>query len=276
MRTKNTPTVVLSWIITIIIVIMCFFPFYWIIVSSLKGPSDILTSPPSLFMNNATLVNYQKAITNNSLIRYTFNSLFISSCTVLLTLLIITPAGYAIGYLKLPGTRRFSSAMLITQFLPIIVIIIPLFTLSRRLGLLNTPWALILTYLSFNVPVGIILSSNYFNTIPKSLGEAALVEGCNSFLIFSRITLPLTLPGLAATSIYIFINIWQEFLVAISFISESKQFTLPVGLTSYVGQYNTDWGGLMATSVIVGMPAIIIFLFFQKYFIDNIAGAVKG
>jgi len=155
-------------------------------------------------------------------------------------------------------------------------IIIPLFTVSRTLGLLNTPWALIITYLSFNVPVGIILSSNYFNAIPRSLGEAAHVEGCGSFQIFTWITLPLTLPGLAATSIYIFINIWQEFLVAISFISDTSQYTLPVGLTSYVGQYNTDWGGLMATSVIVGMPAIIIFLFFQKYFIDNIAGAVKG
>lgn len=276
MRTNNTSTVLITWLITIVIVLLCFFPLYWIIISSFKGPCDIMSSPPTLLIHNFSLENYQKAITNNNLIRNTLNSLFIGITTVILTLGIITPAGYAIGYLKLSGTLRFSNLLLITQFLPIIVIIIPLFSLSRALGLLNTPWALILTYLSFNVPVGIILSSNYFNAIPKSLGEAARVEGCGSFQIFAWITLPLTLPGMAATSIYIFINIWQEFLVAISFISDTKQYTLPVGLASYVGQHNTDWGGLMATSVIIGLPAIIIFLFFQKYFIDNIAGAVKG
>jgi ABC-type glycerol-3-phosphate transport system permease component len=265
-----------KYVYAIFIFVFTVFPFFWIVSSSLKGPGEIFDAPPRLIPKQFTFENYQSAIEKNQLLLYTKNSIIVAVVSTLLVLVIATLASYAIGFLRLNGTKHITKAMVATQMFPLAVMIIPLFILCRSLGILNTHLSLILVNTAGGVPIAMILLTAYYLDIPKELGEAARIDGCNTFQTFTKIVFPLTSSGLMAVSIFIFIGVWQEFMLAVSFLSDKTMYTLPVGLTTYVGQYSTDWGGLMATSVVIAIPALILFIAVQKYFIDNLAGSVKG
>lgn len=252
------------------------FPFFWIISSSFKGPGEIFHLPPTLIPIRPTLENYIKAVQMNRLLLYTKNSIQIAVFTTLLTVIIGALAAYALSSFVFKGRRIINKVMLLTQMFPWAVTIIPLFILCRYLGLINTPYALIFGNLAGTVPVSVILLTGYFMDIPRELEEASRIDGCNTFTVFTKIILPLATPGIVASAIFTFIGVWQEFLMALSFTSDKNRYTLPVGLTTFVGQHSTDWGGLMATSVVIAVPAIILFVSVQNYFIDNLAGSIKG
>jgi len=266
----------LLYLFEIFIFIFTVFPFFWIVVSSFKGAGEIFASPPTILPEVFTLENYRKAIFENDLLVFAKNSIIIGVSTTFLAVLIAALAAYGIGFLKISGSKFMTIIMVVTQMFPIVVLIIPLFTLCSKFGLLNTYYSLILSNLAITVPSAIIIMSGYFASVPSELGEAAQLDGCNNFKMLTKVILPIVGPGLIAVGIFTFIGVWQEFLLAVSFISDSKMNTLPVGLTSYVGEHSTDWGGLMATSVVIAVPAIILFVSVQKYFIDNLAGSVKG
>lgn len=267
---------ILLYLLEIFIFIFTVFPFFWIIVSSFKGAGEIFLSPPTIFPKVFTLENYRRAILENDLLLFAKNSITIGVSTTLIATFIAALAAYGIGFLKVSGSRLMTIAMVVTQMFPIVVLIIPLFTLCSRLGLINTYYSLILSNLAFTVPSAIIIMRGYFASVPIELGEVAQLDGCNNFQMLRKVILPIVGPGLVSVAIFTFIGVWQEFLLAVSFISDSKMNTLPVGLTNYIGEHSTDWGGLMATSVVIAVPAILLFLSVQKYFIDNLAGSVKG
>ncbi len=269
-------TKILLYAFEIFIFLFTTFPFIWIIISSLKGSGEIFSAPPTLWPETVTLENYRNAILKNDLLLYTKNSVVIAVITTVLTTFVAALAAYGIGFLKTTGSKGMTMLMVTTQMFPIVVLIIPLFTLCSKLGLLNTHYSLILSNLVFTIPSAILIMSGYFASVPRDLGEAAQIDGCTKLTMFFKVILPIVGPGLIAVGIFTFIGVWQEFLLAVSFISDSKMNTLPVGLSSYVGEHTTDWGGLMATSVVIAIPAIILFVSVQKYFIDNLAGAVKG
>lgn len=267
---------VLRYFYALVIVVFCIFPFLWMLSTSFKESQDIFSSPPKFFTEHMTLQNYINAVEKNHLLVYAKNSLIVTITTVVLTIAIATLASFGMGYLKLKGTKMFTKILYALQMLPVVTSIVPLYIICGKLGLLNTHWALILTYLGSAVPVAVILITGFFTDIPNEIGEAAMIDGCNEFQVFWKVILPLAVPGIVSGAIYTFIRIWQEFIIALSFTSEKMMYTLPIGLKAYEGSNQTDWGGLMATAVVISVPAIVLFVMVQKQFVDSMAGSVKG
>ncbi|MCT4543351.1 MAG: carbohydrate ABC transporter permease [Vallitalea sp.] len=267
---------IIKYLYAIVITIFSVFPFLWMVSTSLKPAKDIYSTPPKFITSNMNFNNYITAIKNNNLLGYVKNSLIVTLSTVAITIIIATLAAFAIGYLKLPKGKLVMKVLYSLQMLPIAVTIIPMYILCSRLGILNRYPSLILAYLAGAVPVAVILLTGFMVDIPDELGEAAKIDGCNTFNAFWRIVIPIALPGIVSASIFSFIRVWQEFIIALSFTSDSKMYTLPVGLKTYIGMHDTDWGGLMATAVVISIPAIIIFVAVQKQFVDSLAGSVKG
>lgn len=265
-----------KYIYAIVIVIFSIFPFLWMISTSLKPKSEVFASPPKFITQGMNFENYISAIQNNNLLVYARNSLIVTLSTVAITIFIATLAAFAIGYLKLPKGKLVMKVLYSLQMLPIAVSIIPMYVLCSKLGILNQYPSLVLAYLAGAVPVAVILLTGFMVDIPDELGEAAKIDGCNTFEAFFHVVLPISLPGIISASIFTFIRVWQEFIIALSFTSDRNMYTLPVGLKTYVGIHETDWGGLMATAVVISIPAIILFTAVQKQFIDNLAGSVKG
>lgn len=259
-----------------VIVVFCVFPFLWMLSTSLKTQKDIFSSPPRFITEQMTLQNFVNAIEKNNLLLYLKNSLIITVSTVVLTIIIATMAAFAMGYLKLQGTKILSRLLFAIQMLPTVVVIIPLYIICGKMGILNTYGALVLSYLGNAVPITAILLIGFFVDIPKDIGEAAMIDGCNVWQSFSRVILPVAVPGIVSGAIYTFIRIWQEFIIALSFTTDKAMYTLPIGLKAYEGYNQTDWGGLMATAVVISVPAILLFVVVQKQFVDSLSGSVKG
>ena len=228
--------------------IVVFFPFYWIILSSFKSFLEIFETPPKIIPVSINFANYIEAFTEYGIGTFIMNSLFVTITTVLVTTA--------------------------TQMFPVVVLLVPLFLMCNKLGLYGTRSSLILPYIALQIPVSVILLSTYFADIPAEMEEAALIDGCSLPQIFFRIMLPLAASGIVAVSIYTFIQVWQEFLIASSFITNHDFYTLTVGLTTFRGEF-INWGGLMATSVIIAIPAMILFSISQDFFINRLAGGVK-
>lgn len=267
---------VLRYLYALVIIVFCVFPFLWMLSTSLKQPQDIFSSPPRFITDHMTLQNYVNAVEKNNLLVYAKNSLIVTVSTVILTIIIATLASFAMGYLNLKGSKMLTKVLYALQMLPVATSIVPLYIICGKMGLLNTHWALILSYLGTAVPVAAILITGFFSDIPADIGEAAMIDGCNTFQTFWKVIFPLAVPGIVSGSIYTFIRIWQEFIIALSFTSEKMMYTLPIGLKAYEGANQTDWGGLMATAVVISIPAIIMFVMVQKQFVDSMAGSVKG
>ncbi len=184
-------------------------------------------------------------------------------------------AGFGFSRFHFRGRNLLLIILLISQLLPA-AIVVPLFLQLSALHLLNAPGALGVTYAGLTVPLIVLLLINFCYGIPRELDEAAAIDGCTKFSMFWRIHLPLLRPGLAAAAIFIFINTWQEFLLAISLTTKADNYTLPVGLFAFQGQFVTDWGGIMAMAVVIALPAVILFAVLQNQFVSSLTGAVKG
>lgn len=262
---------------TMLLCLFTLFPFFWILSCSFKNKLEIMTTNPTFIPENPTFENYINAVQQNDILRYLANSLIITIAVVLLTVLIGALASYAISFMETPSTRSFQRILVAVQMLPLVISLVPLFVIFSRLHLMNTRIGIVLAYTAstWGLPVAIILLQGYFTEIPKALIEAARLDGCSTMRIFSHVILPLSMPGLVSTGINIFLNSWQEFTLAVNLISDKAMYTLPVGLTNFIGMHGTDWGGLMATSVVIALPSIVLFVGVQKYFIDGMTGSVK-
>jgi ABC-type glycerol-3-phosphate transport system permease component len=259
----------------ILLFTLIFFPFYWIIVTSFKQSFEIYEVPPRLIPSIVNLNNYFSAFLEYNVGRFFMNSLLIAVTTVVCTTVISMLAAYAITRMEFKGKRQIRAMLGLTQMFPVVVILVPLFLMCVRLNMYNSLQSVILPYIALQCPVSIILQSGYFIDVPKEMEEAAFVEGCTLSQAFIFVILPLVTPGIAAVSVYTFIQVWQEFLIASSFITSPNLFPLTVGLTTFRGEFSTDWGALMATSVIIAIPALILFVATQNFFISRLAGGVK-
>ncbi len=209
---------IVIYFISAVIFIFTFFPFYWIIATSFKTPIDIYKVPPAIIPGSITFENYITAFTKNHIDVFMVNSLIVSVPSVFLSTLISVFGAYAASRLAFKGKKVFKAGLVSTQFFPMIVILIPLFMLCRILKLYNSYMALILPYIATQVPISILLLSNYFADIPREMEEAARIDGCSRMQTLMKVILPLAVPGIAATSIYSFVQVWQEYLIASSFI----------------------------------------------------------
>ena len=252
-------------------------PFGEMVSMALKDPKEQFVIPPTLLPKHLTLENFVDAWNQPNFPRYFLNSLIITiSATATVTFISIFGA-YGFTRLKFPGRGLFFVIILFSQMFCLAAIMVPLYRILGNLGLIDTYPGLILAYVGFNVPVGVWLLRSFLVSIPIELEEAALVEGCTKLKAFLRVVLPLLRSGIGATSAYIFFVSWQEFLFALIFMTSQNHRTLPVGILDFVGQYETNWGNLMAASILVIIPVFVIFIFLQRQLIAGLTqGAVKG
>ena len=205
------------------------------------------------------------------------NSLIVSIGTSLLGLVIAIPAGYAFSRYKFTGRDVSMFAFLLVQMFAGIIILVPYFLVMKTLGLLNSHLGLILAYCVTALPLCVWMLKGFFDTVPRELEEAATLDGCNQFQVFTKVVLPLSLPAVAVTALFSFLAAWNEFLLALTFNTSNDMYTLPVGLASLISATGQAWGDFAAASILVSLPVALLFLFFQKFLIEGLAaGGVKG
>ena len=267
---------IIRYIVYIGIFLFLIFPLYWIVSISLRTDKEILSTAGSLFPKTFTVSHYVDAFTKVDLLNNLKNSLIITFATVIISLLIGFLMAYAFSRRSFKGKNSLNAMILLTQFIPMVAYIIPLYLIMSAMKLINTMPSLIITYLGLAFPIAVVLLTNYIQDVPISLEEAANVDGCNTWQTMFHIVFPLAMPGIVSTAIFVFITVWQEYLVAVSFISKEKMYTVSMALTTFEGAYGTDWGGIMAGAVVISIPVIILFLASKKNFINNLTGGVKG
>jgi multiple sugar transport system permease protein len=267
-----------AWVMGVILaVIAAVTPLVWMVLTSLKSNREITqdgTVIPTVF----TVENYISLFSGRQFGSYLFNSVVITSLSVLVALVIGTQAAYALARFRLVGglERYLGPALLIVRLLPPIVIIVPIFLAAQQLGLLNSRLSLIVVYATFNVTIVVWMMESFFREIPVDLEEAAMVDGDTRFTAFRRIVLPLAAPGLVATGIFTVITTYNEFLFALLLTSTPAAETMPVGAATLIGRINVDWGAMAAAGVVGAVPIVIFSMFVQRHLVRGLTmGAVK-
>lgn len=258
-------------------VVVAVMPFAWMLLSSIKSQPDLFTVPPHWLPTNPTWASYAKVLFRSNIPRYFINSCVIALGSTALALVLAIGAAYGFARFRFAGKRVLQSAILVSQLLPTATIIVPLYVALSSFGLVNTYFGLILVYLIITLPLCVWMLIGYFRAIPIDLEEAALIDGASRLTILIRVLLPLSIPGLVAVVIYSFVATWNEFIFALVFASDSSVKTLPIGLSEFSSEFNTDWGAVMAASAVMTVPIAVLFLAMQKLFIGGLtAGATKG
>lgn len=262
---------------SVLLVLVCLFPFWWMGLSSIKTLRELYTIPPIWWPSVPTLDNYKKVLFESNIPRYFLNSVIVSVGSTFLALVLAIFASYGFARFNFKGKAALQSFVLIGQLLPTAAIIVPLFITLRVLGLVNTYWGLILVYMIITLPLSVWMLTSYFRAIPVELEEAAIIDGASRIGVLFRITLPLSVPGLVSVLVYAFVTTWNEFIFALCFATDSSVKTLPIGLAEFSTEFNTDWGAVMAASVVMTLPIAILFLSMQRLFVGGMtAGATKG
>lgn len=255
------------------------FPMAWLVLSSFKRKDDINSPDLQVLPPHWTLDNYDRVLTGNDgeFLKWLLNSSIVALCTTLLALLLSATAAYALSRYRFPGYRPALTSFLVTQMFPGAILVVPIFSIMVSLGLLDSKLALILAYSTVAVPFCVWMLKGYFDTIPISIEEAARVDGLTPFGTFWRIVVPLSVPGIAVTAFYSFITAWNEVLFANVLLVDNDSYTLPLGLRTYVNQFEINYELLSAGAVLVTIPAVLVFLFAQRYLVAGLTrGGVKG
>ncbi len=256
-------------------------PMVWMLLTSIKSGFAALQFPPQWWPDEPTLASYQKLLdpqnsVGQDFLRFFWNSLFVSFITTILAVVVAVPAAYAFSRFRFPGRKFLFFSVLLRNMFPAVIFLVPLFILMRWLGLVNTHGSLILTYLTFGLPLAIWLLKGFYDNIPIQLEQAARIDGATRFQAFVLIVMPLSVPGIIATAIYSFIGAWNEYIYAATFLTKNEQLTLPVGIQRFFSENTTDFPGLMAASFMMSVPVVVLFLVLQKYFVRALTeGAVK-
>jgi multiple sugar transport system permease protein len=257
-------------------------PFAWLLYSSLVAQTDLLARPLHWWPSRITLSRYREIFSADrgaaALFRDAMvNSFLVASGTVIVSLVVGILGGYALARLRFPLRRTTLMAFLVTYMLPPISLIIPLYLLMARFGLLDTKTGLIIVYCSLATPFTLWTMSNFFGTLPVELEEAARVDGCSRLGALWRVILPLSRPGIIATALFGFLLCWDEFLYSLIFTSTSNAKTIPVAIAEFTGRNAVDFGLIAAGGILAALPPLLITMIFQRYLLDGLSsGAVKG
>jgi multiple sugar transport system permease protein len=271
MRKKILPQV-LFYTAILVMAVVVLFPFVWMLASSFKTQVDIVAWPPKLVFS-PTLQNYRKVFEEQDFLRYFFNSTVVAILAVGLSLVLGLPAAYSIARYS---QRRLALIILLARLMPGISFLMPWYIIFSRLQLMDSYTALVLSHMLIALPIVVWIMASYFETIPLELEESAMVDGASRQYIFFRIILPLSGPGIITATTLAFIFSWNNFLFS-QVLSMEKTRTLPIAVFNFLSYAEVDWGGVMAASVAIMAPALILTMVFQRYVVSGLTmGAVKG
>ena len=268
---------VLYWLCLSPFVITTLFPFAVMLSTAIKPRAEVLSFPPVWLPRHIRLQNFADMWQAVGFGRALVNSALVSCTTTALCLLIAIPAAYATGRMQFRGRRLFRQFLLVTQMLSPVVLVLGIFRLMATMGLVDQLWALVLVYIAFNLAFAIWMLQAYFGTIPIELEEAARLDGASTFQRLRLILLPLTLPALGVTAIFIFLYCWNEFVLALTLLRSTQKFTLTLQIFSLVGgRYSVEWDHVMAATLLASAPVAALFASLQRYLVRGLAlGAIK-
>lgn len=254
------------------------FPFFWMLLTSVKPDFELYNARRfPLWVENSTLSHWKYLFTDTIFLRWAWNTLWIATASTAISLFAGVLAGYALSRLTFPGSTTFGISIFVTYLVPPTLLFIPLASVVAELNLLDSPWALILTYPTFLVPFSAWLLMGYFKTIPRELEECARIDGATRLQAMTKIILPLGTPGILSAGIFSFTLSWNEFLYALVFISSPQQKTIPVGVVSELIKGDVFfWGALMAGALFGSIPVAFVYSFFVEHYVSGMTGAVKG
>ena len=260
-----------------IFVFVLLFPFYWMVITSVKPNNELLSRDGNPFwVIQPTLEHFHKLLFKTAYPEWLWNTVFISVISTVVSLACAVLAAYAIERLRFKGSRQVGLGIFLAYLVPPSILFIPLATIVFKLGLFDTRWALILTYPTFLIPFCTWLLMGYFRSIPFELEECALIDGATRFEILWKIILPLSVPGLISAGIFAFTLSWNEFIYALTFISSSEVKTVPVGVSTELVEGDVyHWGSLMAGALLGSIPVAVLYSFFVDHYVSGMTGAVK-
>ena len=260
-----------------VFVLLLLLPFIWQFLTSIKPLSEIAEMPAKWFPSSVNVQFYINVFTKHPFARYMLNSFVVAMCSTLLSIAIGATAAYALSRLHFKGRTTLLMVILGVSMFPTIATLSPLYLILRNLKALNTYQGLILTYISFSLPMAIWLMSNFFSQLEKGYEEAASIDGCSHWQTFVRVMLPLIRPATFSVGLLVFINCWNEYLYALTFMSQEAMRTIPVGIALFPSNYQLPWGDMAAASIVCTVPLIILVLIFQKNIIAGLTtGGMKG
>jgi multiple sugar transport system permease protein len=260
----------------LLIIIVAMGPFLWMILTSLTPTARLSAQGVSLTPVGWGIDNYARLLRQTSFLGNMAHSLIVALGTVALGLTVSVGAAYAFSRFRFAGRRVFMLQFLVVNMFPVVLLILPLFVLMRRLGLLDTHLSLILANATVAIPFAVWMLTSYIGAIPRSLDEAAMIDGCSRLATLRRIVLPLAMPGIISTGIYIFITAWNEYLYALTLGGRNVR-TVTVAIQTLIGEYQIEWGLLAAGGVVGALPVTLLFLLVQRRLIGGLTqGAVKG
>lgn len=253
------------------------FPLYWIIITSFKTQKDIFSLPIQYWPKEFTLDNYIQIFKISHFQTYIFNSFLVSIVASFIVLMISMLGGYVLARFKFRGKGQVMLGFLITQMVPIFIGMAPLYMMMSNMKLINHLFSLVLIYTVMLIPFCTIIMVGFFQRIPATLEEAAMMDGCSRISALFKVIVPVMLPGIMATFIFAFVQCWNELIMAVMFIDEESVKTIPVAMNSFIKKYDIEWGAMSAGTVLSVIPTMILFAFCQKYLVDGLTqGAVKG
>lgn len=253
------------------------FPLYWIFITSLKPSKDMFSLPIHYWPETITFENYINIFKISNFDIYIMNSLILSIVAGFFSLIVATLSGYVLARFEFKGKTQVIFAFFITQMIPLFIGLAPLYLLMSKLQLLNKLPSLMLMYSVMMVPFCTVIMKGFFERIPSSLEEAAMIDGCSRMAALFKVIIPVMLPGIAATFIFAFVQCWNELFLAIMFIDKEEAKTIPVAMNSFITKFDIDWGAMSAATVLSVIPTLILFAFAQKYIVEGMTqGSVKG
>ncbi len=271
-----------GWVFLFILLLFTVIPIGVDALHRLQNPARRAAIPaPTGFPKTRRWNNFKVLLDPNDdigrrFLRYMLNSLWVSTATTVIGVLVAVPAAYAFSRFRFPGKNALFYGVLLRNMFPAVIFLIPLFILMRNLHLVNSYLSLIITYLTFGLPLSIWLLKGFYDNIPVQLEQAARIDGASRFQAFLYIVMPLSAPGIVATAIYSFILAWNEYVYALTFITDDQKLTVPVGLQRFFSEYVANWPGLMAAAFLMSVPVVVMFMLLQKYFVRALTeGAVK-
>ena len=266
-----------TYIALILASLISMFPVLWAITTALKTDGEVNSFPPTLLPGKLNLGNFSAVIFQSDFPKYLLNSVIVTVICILVATLIAAHAAYALTNFRIRYKKQMMFIILMTSMVPPVAMLVPLYMLSVKLGLYDTRFLLILIYTAWRVPVLAWILRGFFEKLPKELMEAGIIDGCSQAMVFYRIILPISKPGIVSAALLSAVSVWNDFLVSSTFTTKNELRMLSIGLYNYISQYGIQWGKLMAAVTISIVPIVILFVLLQRHFVEGMAaGAVKG